>query len=238
MNFTFGVICREDAAQRIKDIHASISSQIPEQNYELLVIGNPQGLDTLLPNTRIIGFDENQKKAWITRKKNIITQQAKFENIVYMHDYLILDPKWYEGWLAFGNDFKVAMNKISNKDGTRFRDWCLWVDQPVIDTLAAVGAGTHACLIPYEEEELTRFQYFSGAYWVAKKHVMEECPLDERLCWGDGEDVEWSKVVRARYKLSMNKNSGVTITRDGKFSTFYDIGVHYKQIKDKLLGRS
>ena len=38
--------------------------------------------------------------------------------------------------------------------------------------------------------------YISGAYWVAKKHVMEAEPLNEDLKHSEAEDVEWSLRVR------------------------------------------
>ena len=40
------------------------------------------------------------------QEKNLITPNATYENIVFMHDYLILDEKWYEGYLDFGH-FKL-----------------------------------------------------------------------------------------------------------------------------------
>ena len=55
--------------------------------------------------------------------------------------------------------------------------------------------------------------YFSGAYWVSKKHVMEEFPLDERLSWGESEDVTWSMQVRQKYKFSVNPNSVVQLLK-------------------------
>jgi hypothetical protein len=62
--------------------------------------------------------------------------------------------------------------------------------------------------------------YISGSYWVAKKDVMLEFPLDESLSWGEGEDVLWSKQVREKYKFNMNTNSSVFIIKGGKDRVF------------------
>jgi hypothetical protein len=58
--------------------------------------------------------------------------------------------------------------------------------------------------------------YVSGGYWVAKKYVMEEQPLDEAFCWGSGfrdfphhEDVEWSMRTIPNYSYRMNTYSKV-----------------------------
>ena len=65
----------------------------------------------------------------------------------------------------------------------------------------------NACLLPYDVSNLSKYMYISGAYWVAKKYVMEEFPLNENLVWGESEDVEWSKRIREVYKFSFNKYS-------------------------------
>ena len=144
------------------------------------------------------------KKGWITKKKNLITTNSKFENIVYMHDYLLLHKNWYKGYIKFGNNFDIAMNKIVNPDNTRYRDWTLWPhNENFIDEIIK----DNSCLLPYSVLDLSKYMYISGAYWVAKRDVMEEFPLDEDLLWGQGEDVEWSKRIRNKYRFSFNKYS-------------------------------
>jgi hypothetical protein len=46
---------------------------------------------------------------------------------------------------------------------------------------------------------LKKYQYFSGAYFVAKKSVMQELPLNETLFWGHGEDMEWCDRYKKKY---------------------------------------
>lgn len=197
MDFTFGIITNGNNDNFIKQIILDIRT-LNIKNYEIIIVGGQNVYDEKIIH---IPFDENIKKMWITKKKNIITKEASFENIVYMHDYITLLSNWYEGFLKFGNDFKVCMTKISNTDGTRYRDWTLWgndVNKIII---------RNELLIPYNMTHLSKYMYFSGAYWVAKKDVMIEFPLDESLSWGEGEDVKWSFEVRNKYDFSINENS-------------------------------
>jgi hypothetical protein len=203
MNFTFGIITDGNNDHNLNLVIDSIKElHIP--NYEIIVVGNSQ---LTRNNTTVIPFDESIKKAWITKKKNLITQNAQYENIVYSHDYIVYNSDWYDGYLKYGDDFKVCMNKILNNDGTRFRDWVLWPHNGTITD--SIIEKNRECIIPYELTHLSRHMYISGSYWVAKKHVMEEFPLNEVLGWGDGEDVSWSMNVRQRYSFSMNTNSTV-----------------------------
>jgi hypothetical protein len=158
---------------------------------------------------------------WITKKKNLITQNAKYENIVFMHDYHMFDRNWYKEFLKFGNDWHVCMNAIKNIFGERARDWVGWDEN---------NASIHRKNLPYNFNDGSKV-YISGSYWVAKKALMIKEPLDEKfLAWGKilkedgtieqcqdskiiGEDVEWSKRIRDKYKIVLNYKSIVKHTR-------------------------
>ena len=100
MNFTFGIITNgENKKNLIKVINSIHKLNIP--NYEIIIVGN---IFIESNKTIIINFDENIKKSWVTKKKNIITSTAKFENIVYLHDYIIFNKDWYLNFLNFGNE--------------------------------------------------------------------------------------------------------------------------------------
>ena len=205
MEFTFGIITSGNNFDDISKIITSIKNQ-HIKNYEIIIVGGENAFE--LEDVVIhYPFDDTLKNGWITKKKNIITSKAKYENIVFMHDYIILHKNWYKGFLKFGNDFEIAMNKIYNKDNKRLRDWCLWTDNGnFVDNIVNPKL---RCLLPYNVENLNEFMYISGTYWVAKRKLMEENPLNENLLWGQGEDVEWSKRVRNIYSFKMNKHSKV-----------------------------
>jgi hypothetical protein len=215
MKFTFGIITSGDFDQGIDASIDTIENlDIPE--YEIVIVGNSQ-VDR--KNTKIIEFDETQKKAWITKKKNLITENAKYENIVYTHDYIIFESDWYQGYLKYGDDFNVCMNRVLNIDRSRWHDWLLWPHNN--NFMDEILFPNRHCLIPYDMSHLSKYMYISGAYWVAKKNIMEEFPLNENLCWGEGEDTEWSFRVREKYNFSMNKYSTVRTLKPKKQSFSY-----------------
>jgi hypothetical protein len=206
MNFTFGIITYQKDPQNTLSLIINSIKDLNIPNYEIIIIGGDE--DYKSENLSIYSFEENPKGGWITKKKNLITKHAKYENIVYLHDYMIFDKDWYINFLNFGNDFKVCMNQMINPDGTRFRDWTLWAE-----SAEEIGIPHLHYLIPYDITNLSRLMYFSGSYWVAKKEVMEEFPLNENLLWGQSEDVEWSKRIREKYNFSINKNSKVKLLK-------------------------
>ena len=228
INFTFGIITNADngANEHLKKSIASIVElNIPK--YEIIIVGNKIHLENEIiissnDNIHVIDFDESIRPLWISKKKNLITEKAKYENIVYLHDYISFDLNWYEGFKIFGDVFKACMTKIVNADGQRYRDWVIfpWFSCYGDDFIKGSkelwnysGIQNNESLIPYDENNFNRHQYFSGAYWVAKKEIMQEIPLDESLLWGNGEDCIWSSSFSKKYEFSMNPHSSVHLLK-------------------------
>jgi len=222
-------------------------------NYEIIIVGGPSiregrysDILHIKPDIKHFPFDEDKiinrsaleipyvwgkdeasgglAPAWTSRKKNIITENAKYENIVFLHDYICLTEGWYQGFLKFGNDWDVCMTKIKNIFGERFRDWVSW-DCPIYGKRN---------LIPYDDNrpEVVKHTFIAGGYWVAKKYVMEKEPINENIFIGGiyipeedkyitdisqikdktiipHNDVEWSVRIREKYKYVMNPYSTV-----------------------------
>ncbi len=237
MKFTFGIITQNNVTLTNFVIDSIEKQNIPE--YEIIVVGSS---DIRRNNTISVSFDDTVYPGWITKKKNIITKLASYENIVYMHDYIILDNNWYRGFLHNGNNFDIIVNKISNSDGTRYRDWVLNVDfvrgtkfkvldyiqMPIlscpytwiadgsdITNILRVANDTYTLFLNYNDngEKWQKYIYISGSYFVCKKHIMEEYPLNELLLHNQGEDVEWSQRVRNKYKFTFNIHSNVILLK-------------------------
>ena len=226
MKFTFGIITKSEnnfgvddpASTDKKNIVSAIESinnlNIPE--YEIIIVGGDDIYNQ--ENITHIPFDDTIHPLWITSKKNIITKNAKYENIVFTHDYVKFSTDWYKGFLKFGDDWDICMNVFLNLDGSRFRDWCAWDDPDICikgtgvtvkDGNIVGGSDQRIVLVPYDYKK-THHMYISGTYWIAKKKVMLEEPLDEnRWGWGQQEDVEWSHRVRNKYKYVMNTHSTI-----------------------------
>jgi hypothetical protein len=203
MDWTFGIITGGYQEVFIEKIINSIEKQnIP--NYEIIIIGS---CNLNNKNCKNINFDENIRKLWITKKKNIITDLATFENIVYMHDYIVFEDNWYKCFKDFGNDWDVCMNPIKTIDNHRYRDWTLWMPQPLL----------------YNDHSKIKEMYVSGLYFCSKKSFMSKYRFNENLCWGQGEDLEWSCRIRNFWNYKCNEKSKVKLLKFKEdFHGFYN----------------
>ena len=211
MNFTFGIITNGSEVDRVSEMVRFIEDAVIEDDHdyytEILIVGGdfPEHLEDLRVPIYHVPFGEATKKNWITRKKNLITEAATCENVVYMHDYIKICVGWFKGFRKFGSNWDVAMNPILTLDGSRYRDWVIW-DDPDYE-------GTPQTALPPYTYNKTQFMYISGAYWVAKREFMIANPFNEDLSWGQGEDVEWSKRVRSNWNYSFNPDSQVQLMK-------------------------
>lgn len=193
MQFTFGIITAGDNDHYINETVLSIiNNNIPE--YEIIIVGNSKIEKS--DKIKIIEFDESIHAGWITKKKNIIVQNAMYENVVLLHDYIKLDDKWYEGFLKFGDNYDWCVTRIINQDGNRFRDYTLfYLKTDGIVHYENDDYFSNFCLLPYDFEnnmKTNTCMYISGSYYVIKKSVALKHPLDERLMHCGGEDLEYS----------------------------------------------
>ena len=200
IQWTFGIVTGFEDYQRLDEILKSIRAlSIPE--YEIILIGGGNSeFVVFAEDVRVIDFDESQKPKWITRKKNILVNEAKYDNIVLMHDYHVFDKDWYENFKSFGTDWDICSCPQYLITGARNpMDWSLW-DKP--------GHG-RAWSLNYDDWSQTQYMYISGGFFIVKKHVLQQEPLDESRGWNEEEDVEWSMRVRNKYVMKCNSGSVV-----------------------------
>jgi len=214
MSLTFGIITAGGNETFIHEIICSIRVQhIPF--YEIIIIGGPPVWESSIQH---IPFDESVKKGWITRKKNIICHQAKYDTIVLMHDYISLGPDWYQGYLKYGFHFSICVNPIVTIEGGRYLDYCL--NKYFIGYRFEDGD-----LLPYSykaSKNINKIMYISGAYYLIKKDTAVKFPLDERLSIAHGgsagEDIHLCQTLALNgIPLDFNPHSTVRLLKPKEF---------------------
>jgi hypothetical protein len=205
MDFTFGIIT--NGSENLPLIAQSIRAQnIP--NYEILVVGQN---DLSGSDVRSIPFDESIRPMWLNKKKNIVVQNARYENIVIIHDYIVFMEGWYEGFLRFGSDFSICNSKIIDLHGRRGIDYTLF------SPFLAPPCLRDRQLLPYDyppSHILSTIMYLPGNYTVIKRDIALKFPFDERLVWNQMEDVVLSHTLTdAGHIIKCNPHSTVQMIK-------------------------
>lgn len=187
--------------------------------YEVVVVG---GLTTTINRKNVIHipFDESQiaPMVWLTKKKNLGVKHSNYEVVVVMHDYHVFSPNWYEEFEKFGTDWDICIQQLFAIGGERGNGWR---NQPI----PGYPEIPFAMTIPWDIDCFIPYMPIQGAYWVAKKHVMLESPLEENLelTGASDSDIEWSSRVvpgwlgqkpeQNKYKIVSNPNCVVRLNK-------------------------
>jgi hypothetical protein len=183
----------------------SIKNQtnLTKSKFEIILVGpNNESLEKNKSKVNYnIVFEETIVPGWITMKKNLGVQNAKYENVCVMHDYIALCENWYTGYLQFGDDWDVCSNPIRTTKGNRYWDW-ITLNRPIE-------------YISYNDLSQTKTNmYVGGSYMCVKRKFMLENPLDYRRVWGQGEDVEWAYRCKDKWNYTLNTFSVVRLLKD------------------------
>ena len=208
------------------------------ESFEIIIVGQSEYPN---PSVKCVAFDESVRDGWITKKKNLAVSHSQGDIVVILHDYMKLNKDWtHSNVKALSNsDWDVAMCRITNLDGTRFRDWTLWAANSV--GIRRWFIRTSQNLVPYANKDLTRFMYVSGSAMIVRRKFMLNNPLEENLSWGQMEDVEWSLRVRKFWNyrvfpemsISSQKQKGNHFKNMGVFSTI--LMKSYSVLVEKIL---
>lgn len=124
----------------------------------------------------------------ICHKKNRLLAAAQHANMVVQHDRIFFHPDWAAQVAQRGNHFEWFCPTILD-DGTksqRLQDWVACIGH-LNDYRHGYGA-----LLPRQQwrPEL----YADGGLIIGKRDVLRDPPFDERLYWGETEDVVFARA--------------------------------------------
>lgn len=205
-------------------------------NYKIIIVG---GATTTINRKNIIHipFNENIPKAWITKKKNLGVQASPYENLVIMHDYFVFDPDWYQEFIKFGTDWDICIQQtlsLPEYGSVRCNGWRA-------GPIPGYPEIPFAMTIPWDIDCFVPYMGIFGGFWVAKKSVMLEQPLNENLYYGEEEDLEWSSRVVPGWqgRKSQGKNYRIVanpncITRLNKFKHPYPGNPNFEAMSQSL----
>lgn len=180
---------------------------IPEK--EILLCGRPDKGFLYWDKVRIVGEDIPAPPIWITRKKNVLAQEAKYENLCILHDRVFLPSNFLETIRKFGDGFSFAgfqslwFDDLYNLAPTRYSDYGCGTE-PHYANLIYAGKENQSTL--YTKELFTeiekqhfkignplryqRTNYLTGSLYITKRKVWLDTPQNENLYWAEFEDIE------------------------------------------------
>lgn len=171
--------------------------------FEILLCGKPRSDFLYAQHARVIGEEIKAPPIHITRKKNLLAQEAQYPNLCILHDRVLLPENFYQAVQRFGDDFPyTAFPSFWFADTwqavpRRYSDFCRVAHLP-----AALDGNTrpNRASLPLFEQMGFMMQhparadfgrdYLTGSLYLCKHHVWQHLPQNEALYWAEYEDVE------------------------------------------------
>ena len=199
--WSFGICTNGSRNERVLAQIEQINSFGIEHS-EIIICG-PSPSDILPANVRVLDdtsiYRKNEVRWPIGKKKNIIIENATYNNLMILHDRYVFSPNWYQQMCKYGNyfDFLMAPTNIVNDEGKRIiGDW----------KIAACYSYGHKCdeiVIPYEK--YNEKVYINGGYILGKRDKMNRVPMEDAYYWDEIEDVIWCiKITQRNYLLQVD----------------------------------
>ena len=217
-SITFGVITDGRRPQMVRDFVTSVVSLegLPTIDHEIVVCGpagcaEPEWAGSS-PLRVVEQPSEFAAQGWITRKKNLIVQEARGDVVVVAHDRYRLRADFLSELHAFGSDFTVVACRQETPEGLRFPDWV---------ATGSTWSWSPVGMLTYGDYEPN--QYLNGGIMLARRDVLLRHPWNELLFWNQAEDVELSRRMRSGGiipRLARNVVAITELSRPDQMSAF------------------
>jgi hypothetical protein len=192
-SWTFGLVSDGRKNEEVISLIESIENfNIP--NFEILICGPSPSL-VLSKNVKI--FDDKDLyldfRAPISRKKNRIIENAKYNNLVILHDRFILPQDWFVKIKAYGNYFDGICPRILDAETKtkRIQDWM----STSLNHLQFKKMFPTNNMLSYDEWKPN--WNLNGGHMIIKKHLLERVLLNPYLNWGEAEDGDMCRRLDA-----------------------------------------
>jgi len=207
----------------IQVIESIIKQNIP--HYEIIIcwfLEDKSIIDTF--NIKYIEFTEKDNIGWITKKKNLVVENALYENLMIMHDKIILDNNWFKWMKEYWNNFESLSCITHTSDWRRYSDWkiALWKDLYYIHNKVYNKIKFFVNQWIYKESLWFNQFYLDYKDWdeksvvighfnIVKKSIISKVKWDENLYWNCAEDIALSYDLSSNWYLNkFNSYSKVT----------------------------
>lgn len=208
--WTFGIpVGPDDATLLNACVKRILEFDIPKK--EIILCGRPGQNFQYWDQVRIVGEDIPAPPVQISRKKNRIAQEARYENLCIIHDRVFLPANFMDAVLQFGNayplttfqsiyfddkwnlvprrysDFGVAKKLDAHNNLGLMRDDADTPGKFAPTVFPLVERGEFLFANPHR---YSKHVFPTGSLYLCKRSVWLRCPQNDALAWAEFEDVE------------------------------------------------
>ncbi len=200
--WTFGILTSGPSPQAAAMANAILNLNLPA--VEVIFCGpRPAGLPHD-PRVTAIDLDRPEPRGWITRKKNLIADRARYDNLCLLHDRYVVTPEWAEALTGYGACYsfvtfpQVYYADTGNHFAQRYPDYQLLDQHGGID--AAMDSGVYDAdrVFHPDYDDFSETAFCCGGLYIARRSLWNLVRQDEALFHCEWEDVSFGLDCQRR----------------------------------------
>ena len=202
--WTFGMLTTGARLDNVERFIQSVEAHCQDP-YEILIV-SPIALPDLerYGGVRVLRFDQHDDLGWITRKKNLIAQEATYSDILVCHDRFVLAEGFSRSFADWGYSYGLAAVRVRLEDGRRGLDWGVVSSQNHVYSSGG--------LLDYRA--YSQYVYVPGGATLIRKSFWNCFPWNDNLFWNEHEDVELCRRVQRAGGIITLSSATVTAVED------------------------
>jgi hypothetical protein len=200
--WTFGILTSGASAQAAEMAKAILNLDLP--NVEVIFCGpRPAGV----PNdarVSAIDLDEPEPRGWITRKKNLIADRARYDNLCLLHDRYVVTPDWAEALNAYGPCYsfltfpQVYYAGVEQHFPQRYPDYQLLAQEQGIQGALLSGVYDADRIFHPDYDDFSETAFCCGGLYLARRSLWNLVRQNEALFHCEWEDVSFGLECQRR----------------------------------------
>jgi glycosyltransferase involved in cell wall biosynthesis len=204
----------------------SIKKELKDFPHEIIIAGDTENFKDI-EDVILVNKKQEAHSRKVASLRNASGDVAKFNNIAWCDDDIVLGKNWLEKTLKFSEStgWKILGNKLLNPDGTRHWDRATLNPHVMVD---------------YAHPEYDEKLYQTSGFLLVRKEVFNKVRWDEQcLVRGDqegkmSEDIKFSlDLIKNGFNLSFNENSEVW-HNDNSYTEFNNQTIKKELITEKF----
>ena len=200
--WTFGILTSGDSAPAARMASAILNLNLP--NVEVIFCGpRPTGVPND-PRVSAIDLEEPEPRGWITRKKNLIADRARYDNLCLLHDRYVITPDWADALDAYGACFsfltfpQVYYAAVEKQFPQRYPDYQLLAQERGIQGALSSGVYDPERVFHPDYDDFSETAFCCGGLYLAKRSLWNLVRQDEALYHCEWEDISFGLECQRR----------------------------------------
>lgn len=190
--WTFGILTAGPSPNAERMVREILALELPA--IEIVICGPKPA--NLPDDARIrqIDLEKPEPRGWITKKKNMIAEAARYENLCILHDRFFMPGRFVEALRRYGNVFSVVTFPqvfYADRTGTciqRYPDYQVVKWSGDIATLVRAGIFDGHYVFHPQYNDFHETAFCCGGLYITKKTIWNLVRQDEALFHAEWED--------------------------------------------------